>query len=70
MGAGWAHGVHTTDGIAHDTYRKGTGPGVIVIHEVPGMTPDVMPFAEEEEVVAAGFTVVVPRLLGRRDMGT
>ena len=26
-------------GVTHPTYRKGTGPGVVVIHEIPGMTP-------------------------------
>ena len=44
------------------TYRKGTGPGVVVIHELPGMTPDVIAFGDE--VVAAGFTVVMPSLFG------
>ena len=58
----WARGQHTVDGVTHPTYRKGTGPGVIVIHEIPGMTPEVIGFAEE--VVAAGFTVVLPHLFG------
>lgn len=58
----WTRGQHTADGITHPTYRKGTGPGVIVIHEIPGMTPEVIGFAEE--VVAAGFTVVLPHLFG------
>ena len=58
----WARGQHTADGVTHPTYRKGTGPGVIVIHEIPGMTPEVIGFAEE--VVAAGFTVVLPHLFG------
>ena len=39
----------------HPTYRKGDGPGVIVIHEMPGLTRGVVRFAEE--VVAAGYTV-------------
>ncbi len=60
--ATWTKGSHTADGITHDTYRKGTGPGVIVIHEIPGMTPDVIAFAEE--VVAQGHTVVMPHLFG------
>ncbi|MGZ4493667.1 MAG: dienelactone hydrolase family protein [Nocardioides sp.] len=60
--ATWARGSHTSDGITHDTYRKGTGPGVVVIHEIPGITPDVIAFADE--VVAQGFTVVMPRLFG------
>jgi dienelactone hydrolase len=48
--------------VNHPTYRKGHGPGVVVIHELPGMTPQVIEFAEE--VVAAGFTVVMPHLFG------
>ena len=59
----WALGSHTADGITHPTYRKGKGPGVIVIHEIPGITPAVLEFAEE--VVADGFTVVMPSLFGR-----
>ena len=59
----WTAASHTADGVTHPTYRKGTGPGVIVIHELPGMTPGVIAFAEE--VVARGFTVVMPSLFGR-----
>jgi dienelactone hydrolase len=59
----WARGSHTANGITHPTYRKGSGPGVIVIHEVPGITPKVITFAEE--VAARGFTVVMPSLFGR-----
>lgn len=58
----WTAGEHTADGITHPTYRKGTGPGVIVVHEVPGLTPKVAAFGEE--VVEAGFTVVMPSLFG------
>ncbi|GAA4719370.1 dienelactone hydrolase family protein [Nocardioides conyzicola] len=58
----WTQSSHTTDGVTHPTYRKGTGPGVIVVHEIPGLTPEVIGFAEE--VVAAGFTVVLPHLFG------
>jgi dienelactone hydrolase len=59
---GWTPGEHGADGTTHPTYRKGTGPGVIVIHEIPGLTPEVIGFAEE--VVEAGFTVVLPHLFG------
>lgn len=58
----WTPGVHSADGTTHPTYRKGSGPGVIVIHEIPGLTPEVIGFAEE--VVAAGYTVVLPHLFG------
>jgi dienelactone hydrolase len=59
---GWVAGAHTGDGRTHPTYRRGTGPGVVVIHELPGITPEVVAFAEE--VVDAGFTVVMPWLFG------
>jgi dienelactone hydrolase len=60
--AGWTEGSFTHDGTTHPTYRRGTGPGVIVVHEVPGITPKVEAFANE--VVDAGFTVVLPSLFG------
>lgn len=59
---GWSKGSFTAAGITHETYRKGTGPLVIVVHEIPGITPKVAAFAEE--VVASGFTVVMPDLVG------
>lgn len=59
---GWTRGEHADGGVVHPTYRKGSGPGVVIIAEIPGITPDVMTFAEE--VVAQGFTVVLPHLFG------
>lgn len=68
----WTLGEHTGETLrgttaTYPTYRKGTGPGVIVIHEIPGLTPDVIAFGEE--VVAAGFTVVMPHLFGKPEAG-
>ena len=40
----WAEGQHTADAVTYPTYRKGSGPGVIVIHEIPGLTPAVIGF--------------------------
>jgi dienelactone hydrolase len=59
----WTLGSHTAGGVSHPTYRKGSGPGVIVIHEIPGLTPAVLRFGED--VLARGFTVVMPSLFGR-----
>jgi dienelactone hydrolase len=59
----WTPGSHSAEGITHPTYRKGSGPGVIVVHELPGLTSEVLAFAED--VVAAGYTVVAPHLFGR-----
>ena len=60
--AGWKPGEFTAAGITRPTYRRGEGPGVIVIHEIPGITPLVTRFADE--VVDRGFTVVMPSLVG------
>ena len=59
---GWAEGTFTADGRTKQTFRKGTGPGVIVVHEIPGITPEVATFGDD--VAAAGFTVVMPVLCG------
>ena len=58
----WTRGSHTAGDVTHPTYRKGVGPGVVVVHEVPGITPDVLSFADE--AVGRGFTVVLPHLFG------
>jgi dienelactone hydrolase len=58
----WTRGAFTTDGVTHSTFRRGSGPGVIIVHELPGITPEVIAFADE--VVDAGFTVVMPNLFG------
>lgn len=60
--AGWTKGTFTAAGLTRDTYRRGSGPGVVVVHEIPGITPKVTQFANE--VVDAGFTVVMPSLVG------
>ena len=59
---GWSRSKFSNEGVTHETFRKGSGPVVIVVHEIPGITPAVENFADE--VVAAGFTVVMPLLVG------
>lgn len=46
----------------HDVYVAGAGPAVIVIAEIPGITPDVRAFADR--VVAHGMSVYLPSLFG------
>jgi dienelactone hydrolase len=55
-------------GTTHDIYRGGDGPAVIVISEIPGITPRVAGFARR--VVERGMTAVMPHLFGTpgRDM--
>lgn len=60
--AGWERNSFSAAGFTHDTYRRGSGPGVVVIHEIPGITPTVIDFAND--VVDRGFTVVMPDLVG------
>ncbi len=48
--------------VAHDIYRLGSGPAVIVISEVPGITPRVVEFSRE--VSDRSLTVVLPDLFG------
>jgi len=49
-------------GFEHDVYRKGRGPAVLVLAEMPGISPQVLGFADH--VVALGCTAVVPDMFG------
>ena len=49
-------------GWTRTVFRRGTGPGVIVIHEMPGLHPLVVRFADR--VAAAGMSVYLPSLFG------
>ncbi|MGO3326685.1 dienelactone hydrolase family protein [Gordonia sp. (in: high G+C Gram-positive bacteria)] len=60
--AGFDRHEFTHEAITHHYYRLGDGPAVIVIPEIPGITPKVADFARR--VVAAGFTVFMPSLFG------
>ncbi len=44
-------------------FRRGEGPAVIAVHEVPGLHPLVVRFADR--VAAAGMTVFLPVLFGK-----
>ncbi|MBA2544478.1 MAG: dienelactone hydrolase family protein [Deltaproteobacteria bacterium] len=49
-------------GETREVYCLGTGPAVIVMHEVPGLHPGVVAFARR--VAALGLRVYLPSLLG------
>ena len=53
----------TLDGVTKRVYVAGTGPAVIVMSEMPGISPYVARFARW--VRDAGFTVYMPSLFGR-----
>lgn len=53
----------TLDGVGKRVYVAGSGPAVIVIHEMPGISPEVARFSRW--VRDAGFTVYMPSLFGR-----
>jgi dienelactone hydrolase len=59
---GWTVAPFTGGGITHDCYEKGAGPGVVLIPEIPGLTPEVLGLGEH--LVSSGFTVVVPSPFG------
>src|SRR6266700_4165523 len=50
-------------GREHDVYRSGSGPAVVVIHEIPGLHPGVTAFGQR--LVDAGYRVYLPSLFGR-----
>ena len=49
-------------GKTRDVYRLGSGPAVVVIAEIPGITPRVADFGRK--VAATGCTAVLPHLFG------
>jgi dienelactone hydrolase len=53
----------TLDGVSKGVYVAGSGPAVIVMTEMPGISPHVARFARW--VRGAGFTVYMPSLFGR-----
>ena len=59
---GWTREPFTAAGFTHDVYRKGQGPGVVLIPEMPGVHPGVL--ALGNYLVDNGFTVAIPSLYG------
>ena len=63
----WEKSVFTTNAVdgkplAHDVYTKGSGPVVLIIQELPGIGVETNRLAED--LIAAGFTGVLPHLFG------
>src|SRR5262249_26585308 len=52
-----------TDGdITHPVYVRGHGPGVLLLHELPGMVPQCVQLAAT--IAGRGFTVFMPLMFG------
>lgn len=59
---GWVRAPFTGASLTYDCFEKGSGPGVVLIPEMPGITPEVLGLADH--LVDEGFTVVVPSPFG------
>jgi dienelactone hydrolase len=60
--SGWEVAPFTGAGYTHDVYRRGAGPGVVLIPEIPGIHPAVLGLGNH--LVDNGFTVAIPSLFG------
>lgn len=60
--AGFTRSEFTAYAKTRTIYRLGSGPAVLVIAEMPGITPKVAEFARR--VAALGLTAVLPHLFG------
>jgi dienelactone hydrolase len=59
---GFEESSFTDKGVTRTVYRRGRGPGVIVVHEIPGIIPEVAAFGRR--VADLGLTAVLPVLFG------
>ncbi|HEY1465726.1 MAG TPA: dienelactone hydrolase family protein, partial [Acidimicrobiales bacterium] len=59
---GFTRTSFTAEGRTKDVYRTGSGPAIVVISEMPGITPEVADFARK--AAAIGCTAVMPHLFG------
>jgi dienelactone hydrolase len=51
------------EGLSRPLYKRGSGPGILVMHEIPGIYPPVIEFADR--LVEAGYRVYMPELVGQ-----
>ncbi len=60
---GFDHFPFASGGIAHDVYVRGSGPGVLLMHELPGMVTQCVDLGTF--IADRGFTVFMPLLFGQ-----
>ncbi|MEL7545821.1 MAG: alpha/beta fold hydrolase [Pseudomonadota bacterium] len=61
------HFLFEHDGINHSVFTKGAGPGVVLMHELPGMSPEFWRLANW---LAEHFTVWAPDMFGNKTRPT
>lgn len=59
----FGHRLPTGQEIRHDVHHRGDGPPILILQELPGIGPETLGLADR--LVAAGFSVWLPHLLGR-----
>ena len=59
---GYEIGEFSHDGLSREVFRIGNGPAVVVMSEMPGITPRVAEFGRK--VASIGCTAVLPSLFG------
>lgn len=59
---GFTEFAFTHVGKARRVFKRGGGPAVVIMHEIPGITPENARLGER--IAAAGFTVYMPELFG------
>lgn len=60
---GYSEFSFSDGGITHPVYSRGAGPGVVVIHELPGLSEACIGLADE--IAGHGYTVYLPLLFGQ-----
>lgn len=59
---GFSKSIFAYEGDEHWVFRKGQGPGVVLMHEVPGVYSKVIELGKR--IADEGFTVFIPDLFG------
>jgi dienelactone hydrolase len=60
--AGFDHSPFRSGKIAHEVYRIGNGPSILLLHELPGLMPEDITLARR---LSVSYTVYLPLLFGK-----
>ncbi|MBO9400126.1 dienelactone hydrolase family protein [Shimia sp. R9_3] len=59
----FSHRLDNGHTATHDVYRRGEGPPILILQELPGIGVETYDLADR--LIAAGFSVYLPHLFGR-----